>query len=168
MQVEIFLRSPLSACGHGDWSPPSFREHFGTCTILRSRRLVRWRFNTRIFAARGIFGIGTFRHSSTSPEMSVPKHPYCFARCQNIHVPKCSGAEISLCRNVQVPKIPCAENSPCRKFPMPKRSGVEMSICRNVRSAERCMCRNVPVMKHPCRNDCCRNDPCRNGLQGIS
>ena len=32
--------------------------------------------------------------------MSVPKRPYYFARCQNIHVPKCSGAEISLCRNI--------------------------------------------------------------------
>ncbi len=39
---------------------------------------------------------------------------------------------------------------------------VETSICRNIRSAKQCTCQNVPVMKHPCRNDFCRNLRFRN------
>ena len=94
--------------------------------------------------------------------------------CRKVHVSKRAhvgmsrdipDAEIALCQNVPVPKIPCAENSPCRKGPMPKRSRVEMSICQNVCSAERCTCRNVPVMKYLRRNDYCRNVLCRKSLQ---
>ena len=104
--------------------------HFNTVTFRHGDFLAQGLFGTRTFrhrniSARGHFGTWTFRHSSTGAEMSVPKRPYCFARCQNIHVLKCSDAKISLCRNVQVPKIPRDENSPCRKFPMSKCSGVE-------------------------------------------
>ena len=64
------------------------------------------------------------------------------------------------------------EKSPCRKHRVPKSPHVETFpwwnvVCRNVRSAERCTCRNVPVMKNPCRNDSCRNVPCRKGLQAF-
>ena len=130
----------------------SSREHFGTCTIRRCRRSGRWTFQHGNALTWGLFGTRNFRHeefwaqehfgTGTFQYMDifgtvaqVPKRPYCFAKCQNIHVSKCSGAEKSLCRNV-----PHAENSSCRKFPMLKRSRVETSICRNVRSAERCMC----------------------------
>jgi hypothetical protein len=54
-------------------------------------------------------------------EMSVLKCPYCFARCKNIHVPKCSGAEISRAHMSMVPKIPCAKMYPCRKVFVSKR-----------------------------------------------
>ena len=121
-----------------------------------------------------------------SAENSRPK----YFQCRKVPVPKSTGAEksprrkvrvskrarvemsrdvpdaeIALCRNVSVPKRPRAEMFRCRKGPMPKRSCVEMSICRNVCSAERCTCRNAPVMKYLRRNDSCRNVPCRKGLQ---
>ena len=80
----------------------------------------------------------------------------------------CYCAKMSMCRNVpmlkcSVPKIPLAENSSCQKLSMSKRFRVETSICRNVRSAERCSCQNVPVMKHLSRNDSYQNLRCRNG-----
>ena len=94
--------------------------------------------------------------------------------CWKVRVLKCAcvgmsrnvpDAEISLCQNVLVPKIPCAENSPCQKGPMPKLSCVETSICQNICSAEWCTCQNVPLMKHPRRNDFCWIVLCWNGLQ---
>ena len=44
--------------------------------------------------------------------MSVPKRPYCFARCQNIQVPKIPCAKNSLCQNIPVLKSPSAGTSP--------------------------------------------------------
>ena len=67
-------------------------------------------FRHRNISALGYFGTWTFRHRSTGPEMSVLECPYCFARCQNNHVLKCSSAKNSSCQ-----KIPHAENSPCWK-----------------------------------------------------
>ena len=121
----------------------STREHFDMGT-----------FRHEDFSARGRFGTGTFWHGDISAHGhfgTVAQVPKCL--CQNIHI-ALQGAKISMCkmfrcRNipVPVPKIPHAKNSLCRKFPMSKRSRVEMSICRNIRSAERCMCQNVPMMK---------------------
>ena len=100
--------------------------HFNTGTFRHGDFSARGIFGTRNFrhrniSARGHFGTWTFRHSSTGAEMSVPKRPYCFARCQNIHVLKCSGAEISPWRNVLVLKSPSAgtftvPNSACAKM----------------------------------------------------
>ena len=104
-------------------------EHFDTCTTWRCRRSGRWTFQhgnisnwglfgTRNFRhrnilARGNFDTCTFWHSSTGAEMSVPKRPYCFARCQNIHVLKCTGTKISHAEMFMAAKTPCAKMSPC-------------------------------------------------------
>jgi len=69
------------------------------------------------FSAQEHFGTGhlgtwTFWHSSTGAKTPVPNRPYCFARCRNIHVQKCSGAEMSM-----VLKIPRAESSHAKKSP---------------------------------------------------
>ena len=100
--------------------------HFNMRTFQNGDFLAQGLFGKRIFWHRSIlaqehFGTLTFRHSSTSAEMSVSKRPYCFARCQNIHVLKCSGAEISPWRNVLVLKSPSAgtftvPNSACAKM----------------------------------------------------
>ena len=117
----------------------SSQEHFGTCTIWRCKRSGRWTFQHGNILTSGLFGTRNFWHSSTG-------------LCRNVHI-ALQGAKISMCRrNVPVLKIHCAENSPCQYFPMSKGSPVETSICQNIRSAERCMCRNVPVMTHQCRN----------------
>ena len=107
--------------------------------------------------AQGHYGTGTFRHRDISA------HGYFGYLQSNIDI----SAPVLLCRNVPVPKCSCVKNSSGRKVPMSKCSCVEMSICRNVCSAEWYTCRNVPIMKHPCRNDSCQNVPCRNGLQGF-
>ena len=156
---------------HGCFITGTFRHvHHSALQTFRQMDISTWEhfdmgtFRHEDFSARGRFGTGTFWHGDISAHGhfgTVAQVPKCL--CQNVHI-ALQGAKISLCRNVQVPKIPHAENSPCRKFPMSKCSGVEMSICRNVRSAEWCMCRNVPVMKNPRRNDSCRNVPYRNGL----
>ena len=119
-------------------------------------------FQHKEFLAQEHFGTGTFRHMDISAQLhmcrnicaemyillcKVPKYLCAeMFRCWNIPVPKCSCAENSSCRKFLVPKIPRAKNSQCRKFPMSKRFHVETSIYWNVRSAERCMCRNVPEM----------------------
>ena len=100
--------------------------------------------------------------------MSVPKCPYCFARCQNIHVPKCSGAKISICQNVQVPKYLCRSvlvaNRPSAKKSLCQNAlGGEMSMCWYIRRAETCTCRNILVMKCQCWNASFRNVSCQNG-----
>ena len=118
--------------------------HFNTGTSRHGDFSAWGFFGTRNFRHRNIsawehFGTWTFWHSSTG-------------LCRNVHI-ALQGAKISMCRrNVPVLKIHCAENSPCQYFPMSKGSPVETSICQNIRSAERCMCRNVPVMTHQCRN----------------
>ena len=120
------------------------------------------------FSAPEHFGTGIFRH------LNISAHGYFGTLQSNMDVSAqtfrhlCYCAEMSMCRNVPVPKCSCAENSSCRKVTMSKCSRVEMSICRNVCSAEWCTCRNVPVMKHPCRNVPCRNVPCRNGLKALA
>ena len=142
----------------------SWREHFGICTVRRCERSGRWTFQHgnvstwerfdmgtfqhEEFLTRGIFGTGTFWHGDISAHGHIALQ----------------GAKISMCRNVPVPKYPCAEMFLCRKYPMLKCSRVETSICRNVRSTERCMGRNVPVMKYLCRNDSCQCVPFQNGL----
>ena len=103
-------------------------------------------FHHRNISARGHFRTWTFPHSSTGAVMSVPKCPYCFARCKNIHVLKCSGAEISRAEISRAEisraemsmalKIPCAKNFPCRKVSKSKCSRDETSICRNVRKTK--------------------------------
>ena len=173
-RVIIYSGAPLrSATNFKNVRPPyqcrcSVRLTFNTGTFRHLDFLGRGIYGTRIFrhrniSARGDFGMWKFWHSSTCAEMSVPKHSYYFARCRNIHVPKYAGAKISRAEMSMVLNIPCAENSPCWKFPMSKRSRVETSICWNVRMAEWCSCRNVPVMKHPCRKASCQNLSCRNG-----
>ena len=122
-------------------------------SALQTRRSGRWTFPHGNVSTWGLFSTRNFGHSSTGAEMSLPKHPYCFARCQNIHGPKCSGTKISRAEMSMVPKILCAKNSPCQKVAMSKGSRVETSICRNVRRAKGCTCRMVSMIKHPCRND---------------
>ena len=96
----------------------STREHFNIGT-----------FRQEDFSAEGIFGTGTlghedilagshfrtwtFRHSSTGAKMSVPKRPFCFARCQNIHKPKYPCAEMFRCRKVLESKISHVETFQC-------------------------------------------------------
>ena len=87
------------------------RGRFGTRSFRHREFLVQWFFGTMDVSAWGHFSKWTFWHSSTGAKMSVPKRPYCFARCKNIHVPKCSGDEISLAKMSMVPKIPCASAS---------------------------------------------------------
>ena len=89
--------------------------------------------------------------------MSVPKRPYCFARCQNIHVPKCSGAEIFHAEMSLVPKIPRAKKCPCRNVHL--RSALQTFPGR---------CQNVPGMKNPCKNVSCQNLRFRNGGKPLS
>ena len=108
--------------GHGPWT----HGHFGT-----------WAFWHMDILAHGHFGTWTFRHSSTGAEISVLKCPYCFERCQNIHVLKCLGVKIS---HVQCPwyvlRIPCVKNvhvPKClqgRNMHLPKYPGDEMSMLK--------------------------------------
>ena len=146
----------------------SSREHFGTCTVRRCGCSSRCTFQHWNVSTWGIFGTGNFRHEEFSaPEhfgtgifrhLNISAHGYFGTLQSNMDVSAqtfrhlCYCAEMSMCRNVPVPKCSCAENSSCRKVPMSKCSRVEMSICWNVCSAEWCTCRNVPVIKHPCRN----------------
>ena len=130
---------------------------FGYCNIhchsvLRTFRQMD--FYHRNISKWGIFGTGNFLHDG-----HFSRH---FGTCAT--VPKCQCAKMFLCQNAPVPKNPLAEKSLCQKVPILKCSHVEMSICRNVCSPEWWTCQNVPVIKHPCRNDSCRNVPCRNGL----
>ena len=60
----------------------------------------------------------TFRHSSTGAEMSVPKRPYCFARCRND-----LGAKNSLCR-----KVPMSKRQSARASAGPKCARAEMFL----------------------------------------
>ena len=56
--------------------------------------------------------------------------------CRNVHVPKCSHAEMFLCREVLVPKSPCAEKSPCRNVPVLKCPSAGTSAAPNGARAE--------------------------------
>ena len=66
----------------------------------------------------------------THAKMSVPKCLYWFARCQNVHDPKCPCAEISLCRNlpVQCHNVPASKRLWCQNIPLPKCCCTEMSL----------------------------------------
>ena len=106
-----------------------------------------WMFQYKVFSAQGqkdflapwtwTMDTWTFRHSSTGAEISVLKCPYCFERCQNIHVLKCLGVKIS---HVQCPwyvlRIPCVKNvhvPKClqgRNMHLPKYPGDEMSMLK--------------------------------------
>ena len=142
--------------------------HFNTGTFRHGDFSAREIFSTRNFHRRGHFGTGYFgtwkfgHMDILAPCKAIwtfwHRH---FGTCAT--VPKCPCAEMSPCQTVPVQNIPLAKNSSCQKVPMSKRYRVETSICRKVRSAERCTCRNVPMMKHPCQNDSCRNLRCRNG-----
>ena len=87
----------------------------------------------------------------------LPKRPCCLARCQNIHVPKCSGAEIFHAEMSLVPKIPRAKKCPCRNVHL--RSALQTFPGR---------CQNVPGMKNPCKNVSCQNLRFRNGGKPLS
>ena len=69
--------------------------------------LAPWTFQHGYISIHGYFGTWTIRQSSTGAEMSVLKCPYCFARCQNIHM-----LESIPCRNIYG-----AKNSLCQKCP---------------------------------------------------
>ena len=111
----ISARAPFGAAdipADGHFNMGTFRRgDFSAWGLFGMRN-----FQHRNISARGHFGTWTFRHSSTGAEMSVPKRPYYFARCQNIHVPKCSGAKISL-----------SKMSPCGNVPKLKRPSNGMS-----------------------------------------
>ena len=113
----------------------------GAADILADGRFNTGLFWHRNFSAQGIFGTGTFWYE------------FVLAHGQM----KFSGAQIYRAKMSMVLKIPHAKKPPCQKVPILKRSCVETSICQNVRSTEQCLCRNVPVMKHPCRNLRCPN-----------
>ena len=83
--------------------------------------------------------------SSTGTEMSVTKLPYCFARCQNIYVLKCLGAEIFHAKTSMVPKVPCAKTSLCGKSLCCNVHEDKMSKCQYFCRAKICKCQNVPV-----------------------
>ena len=130
---------------------------FNTGTFWHGDFLAWGLFGTRNFrhrniSARGHFGTWTFWHSSTGAKMTVPKHPYCFARCQNVN-----GAINSSCWKFPVRKSPHVKIFPCWNVHLPKCPQCQMFSCGN-----------VPVMKHPCRNDSCLSLRFRNGGKPIS
>ena len=97
---------------------------------------LKWTDFRTLFSAGETFSAWTFRHR----DFSAPEHfgtwifwPLAkqYGRfstnifspvllCQNVHVPKCSHAEMFLCRKFLVPKNPHAEKSPCRDVPVLK------------------------------------------------
>jgi hypothetical protein len=83
----------------------SSRENFSTCPT--SALLM---FRQMDVSTQERFNLGTYRHSSTGAEMSVPKRPYCFARCQKFLVPKIPSAEKFPCRNIHLPERPQGQN----------------------------------------------------------
>ena len=111
--------------------------------FLAQKLIVTGTFHTWIFrhgdlSAEGHFGSGTFRlmdilakwtfqHSNTfqhCAKMSVPKHLYCFAWCQNFPVLKRPCAETSM-----ETEFPCAGTST-----EPKSSHAEMFLWLNFRA----------------------------------
>ena len=140
------------------WEETFRHGHFITCTFrhvhVSALRMYRhmdisslWTFWYKVFSARGLFDTRIFQH-----------HGYFSTAAQVPNV--CAEMSILLCK---VPKYPRAENSLCQNIPMPKKSlcqnihGDEMSMCWYVHQAESCTCRNIPVMKCPCRNVRFRN-----------
>ena len=116
-----FGLSTIRPCRHFSTWTFHLLGHFGTRTFRKLDFLAQGFFGTMDVSARGHFGNWAFQHSSTGAKMSVPKRPYYFARCQNIHVPKCSGAEISHAKMSMMLKIQFAKMSPCRKVLVSKR-----------------------------------------------
>ena len=156
---------------HGCFITGTFRHvHHLALQTFRQMDISTWEhfdmgtFRHEDFSARGRFGTGTFWHGDISAHGhfgTVAQVPKCL--CQNVHI-ALQGAKISISQNIPVLKCSGVEKSLSRKFPMLKHSNVEKSICQNVRSAERSKCRNVPLMKHPCRDGSYQNVSCRNGL----
>ena len=97
-------------------------------------------------------------HSRTGATTAVPKCPYYFERCQNIHVLKCSCAEISHAERSMAPKCPWAKNSLGQNA-----HGDKVSMCRCGRRAKTYSRRNVLVMKCPSWNVSCLNVRCGDG-----
>ena len=105
-------------------------------------------FGMGIIWHHGYFGMGILRHWNISEQgyFSKWKYLYCFARCQNVHMPKRPCAETSMCQNLHVPKYlsakmfnchnvngscPCAKKSPWwnvrAEMYIAKMSGVKIS-----------------------------------------
>ena len=110
ISVQTFHQRDILA--HAHFSPVGVLAHGHFVSMDIS---VQGHFGMELF---GFLAPWTFRHSSTGVEMSVPKGLYYFARCQNIQVPNCSGAEIyraetsmmpkkSWSQNILMPKRPC-------------------------------------------------------------
>jgi hypothetical protein len=98
--------------------------------------LVQGFFGTMDMSALGHFGTQIFHHSSPAAKMSVWKHQYCFARCQNIHVLKCLGSVISRAKTSLPPKILSAKMfvrkhpycfARCQNIYVPKCLGAKIS-----------------------------------------
>ena len=145
----------------GTWDfDKSFRHGcFITGTFWHVHRSALWMIQQMDISTREGFYMRTFWHRTfrhmdilAQAPKCLPKRPCCFARCQNIHVPKCSGAEISHAQMSLVPKIPRAKKSPCRNVHL--RSALQTFPGR---------CQNVPGMKNPCKNVSCQNLRFRNG-----
>ena len=113
-----------------------------------------WRFFYRTFWRKDFLTPWTCRHWDISALRyfitvaqlpKVWKRPYCFARCQNIYVPKCLCAEISHAKTSMPPKISSAKMSQCRKFLVLKCPWIQ-----NVHVPVRPPGRNMHVQKCPC------------------
>ena len=87
--IDTFLHVHVSAL--------QLYRHMNISSLWHRDFLAQWFFSTMDVSAQGHFGRWTFWSSSTGA--------YCLARCQNIYVTKCSGAEISRSETSVVPKI---------------------------------------------------------------
>ena len=146
-QIPLTLRGlslfrPNLTFRQGDYSAHGIfgKGHFGTWIYWHGNLSAQGHLGTGTFWHIDILAKWKFQHSNTflhrcqnvCAKMSVPKHPYCFAWCQNFPVPKRLCAKMSLCQKVSMLKCPLSPH------------------------------RNVPVMKCPCRNVSCWNVRFRN------
>ena len=130
------IQSPWTF-GHGDLVAPGY---FGTETLWHLKIL-----------AQGCFSTWTFWHWKI---LALWKAILRFLHRNFVPVPKCyTGPKPSFCRNVHVSKCSSAEMSLCRKVPMPKYPypGAEMSLCQKVLGlcAKKFMCSIVFLWKRP-------------------
>jgi hypothetical protein len=99
-------------------------ELFGTGTLQHRNITALGHFGTRIFWQMDVSALGNFGTIqsniailSPAPKcVTVPKVSF----CQNMYLPKCVNAEMSLFQNIRVPKFTCAKEFTCQIVSLPK------------------------------------------------